>query len=96
MDSFDQIQADFCRMLKPFDVNLPVIVNFKSSHQLCRKYGGNMTVVNSVKKQDELFKNVHLIKKITESPKHGKSIRNVTNVHNILCNVKHDTAYILD
>jgi hypothetical protein len=74
MESRENIQEEVCRKHTPFDVPMPGQSNFTASQQLCRKYGGNMTVVMSVMKQDELWKNGHYQKMIKENHELGKGL----------------------
>jgi hypothetical protein len=72
MNSVELTRDEFCSKHKPFDVPMTGMRDFTSSRQVCRQYGGNMTVVTSVENQDELFRDERYQQKITENPKQRK------------------------
>jgi hypothetical protein len=62
MDSRIFTQEEICGKPKSFDLPTLVKGNFTASQQLCRKYGGKMTVVTSVEMYKKLFTDQNLPK----------------------------------
>jgi hypothetical protein len=74
LDRMESWEKEYCQDQKPIDVLLPVNNNFTASQLLCKKYGGNMTVVSSVEKQYELFRNRHYQQQLMENRLQSKII----------------------